>query len=391
MSDLRVQLAILNCLHKARVEEVAEGEEPDDVSGGDIHRAIQQLYPEMTPRHLRAQLDFLAELGLIKMTALSGAGVSPLEATCEIRAPGVAQLKSWRTTAGRSSLLLHLLHTGTQSEVPWANYKLGRIFTSDELLNRLGLEGLEDPGLLKYLEDKGFLEVSWADGGVPLGIAITSFGVDEAERIDSLTLSNQRQSIPSATMPRDRHEGSSPLDPSTVFVVHGRNEVARQRLFSFLRSIHLKPHEFQQWIARAKETSPSITQILDQAFAEAQAFVILLTPDEETRLREELEGGGGSVEHQARPNVLFEAGMAWGKHPNRTIFVEVGRVRPFSDIAGVHTVRLGGAGDQAALNDLCSRLRKAGCPVNTDGSDWLGFSFSDTLPPFPGAGRPHPP
>jgi hypothetical protein len=33
---------------------------------------------------------------------------------------------------------------------------------------------------------------------------------------------------------------------------------------------------------------------------------------------------------QARPNVLFEAGMTFGKHADRTVIVEFGKTRPLA-------------------------------------------------------------
>ncbi len=61
--------------------------------------------------------------------------------------------------------------------------------------------------------------------------------------------------------------------------------------------------------------------------------------------------------------------MAFGSHPDQTILVELGDLRPFSDIAGRHVIRL--TNQPGPLNDLAARLDAAGCPVNRNGTDWM--------------------
>ena len=105
-----------------------------------------------------------------------------------------------------------------------------------------------------------------------------------------------------------------------VFVVHGRDEVVRRAMFEFLRSIGLQPLEWNQAISATKNPVPYIGEVLDAAFAEAQAVLVLLTPDDEARLKEPyIEPTDLDYERnltgQARPNVLFEAGMAMGRAP----------------------------------------------------------------------------
>lgn len=174
-----------------------------------------------------------------------------------------------------------------------------------------------------------------------------------------------------------------------VFVVHGRNEPARDAMFSFLRSIGLQPIEWDQAIAATGQGSPFIGHVLDVAFDQGQAVVVLLTPDDIAYLRDEYAHGDSDPETspagQARPNVLFEAGMAMGRHPDRTILVELGSLRPFSDVAGRHAVRLSNTPE--ARKSLAERLRTAGCEVDTSGSSW--FKEGDfTPPPPPGGGIP---
>ena len=76
------------------------------------------------------------------------------------------------------------------------------------------------------------------------------------------------------------HETGSNRDDRRrrVFVVHGRNEPARDAMFSFLRSIGLQPIEWSQAVAATGEASPYIGVVLDSAFDAAQAVVVLMTP-----------------------------------------------------------------------------------------------------------------
>ena len=162
-------------------------------------------------------------------------------------------------------------------------------------------------------------------------------------------------------------------DARDVFVVHGRNEKARVALFEFLRSIGLYPVEWSEAIQDTGKASPYIGDILNAAFSRAHAVVVLLTPDDEARLREPWRGKNESpheveLSGQARPNVLFEAGMAMGRDEDRTVLVEIDHTRPFSDIAGRHMVRLDNTSQRR--QELANRLKAAGCPVNLNGTDW---------------------
>lgn len=162
-------------------------------------------------------------------------------------------------------------------------------------------------------------------------------------------------------------------DSRRVFVVHGRNEKLRRAMFIFLRSIGLEPIEWTEAIKWTESGSPHVDEILNVAFNRAQAIVVLMTPDDEARLRLEFQSGDDPLHEkcltsQARPNVIFEAGMALGRDPDRTVLVEIGQLRPFSDIAGRYTVRLDNS--VAKRQDLAMRLETAGCPVNLNGTDW---------------------
>lgn len=186
----------------------------------------------------------------------------------------------------------------------------------------------------------------------------------------------------------DSMSSTSGPDVKTVFVVHGRNRDARRAMFQFLRSLDLNPLEWSHALELTGEGAPYIGQVLDQAFDAAQAVVVLLTPDDIAYLRPEY-GAPDDPERepkgQARPNVLFEAGMAFGRNPRRTILVELGDLRPFSDVAGRHVVRMDNSPEKRM--ELARRLGTAGCKVDTSGTDWM--SEGDLRPPAPpGGGLP---
>jgi predicted nucleotide-binding protein len=233
---------------------------------------------------------------------------------------------------------------------------------------------------------------------------------DEEEEYDTLALIQQETAV-SIGVPRaalrlaalqwlktkspqrqlPRPEGSnmakkqtdSGVDTRKVFVVHGRNNAAREAVFTFLRAIGLRPLEWSEIVQATGKASPYIGEVLETGFSIAQAVVVLMTPDDEARLREQYRG---SVEPphetdltpQPRPNVLLEAGMALGLFPDRTVIVELGQLRPVSDIGGRHVVRMNDTAERR--HELAQRLQTAGCEVNLSGTDWYkAGTFSECV------------
>jgi len=161
---------------------------------------------------------------------------------------------------------------------------------------------------------------------------------------------------------------------TTVFVIHGRDRKASDAVFTFLRSLGLRPLEWVQAVRLTRKGSPYVGEVLDVAFQKAAAIIVLLTPDDEARLKKEFfTADEPSYEKvltgQARPNVLFEAGMAFGKDPNSTILVQLGLTRPFSDIGGRHVLNLSNSPE--SRQEFAAKLTSAGCAVDNSGSDWL--------------------
>lgn len=171
---------------------------------------------------------------------------------------------------------------------------------------------------------------------------------------------------------------------NSVFVVHGRDSKLNDAMYGFLRAIGLKPKEFSQVLKAAKGPNPNVGEAIYNGMEKAHGVVVLFSPDEEAKLKprhatdkdkkyrlHELDG-------QARPNVIFEAGLALGAHAQKTILVQVGDTRDISDLAGKHIMHL--SNDPATRVEFADRLKtKLGFKVEIDGKIWLSatsFDFS---------------
>jgi predicted nucleotide-binding protein len=159
-----------------------------------------------------------------------------------------------------------------------------------------------------------------------------------------------------------------------VFVVYGRDAQAKREIFRFLHAIGLKPMDFSEAIDATGKASPYIGEVLEVAFTQAQAVLVVMTPDDEARLREPFQMSDdetfeSQLTGQPRPNVIFEAGMALGLFPERTLLVELGKIRPISDFSGRHVIKL--KNSPQARQQLARRLEKAGCDVDLGGDTWL--------------------
>jgi predicted nucleotide-binding protein len=163
---------------------------------------------------------------------------------------------------------------------------------------------------------------------------------------------------------------------NSVFVVHGRDEGLRKSMYDFLRALSLNPLEWNKAVLQTREggANPHIDDIIDTAMAKVQAVVAIFSPDDLAILRPCFVARGeaateGKLKGQPRTNVIFEAGLALGRHPEKTLLVQVGTVKSFSDIAGKHIVRL--SNDASKRTDVANRLKKIGCNVDQTGTDWL--------------------
>ena len=230
------------------------------------------------------------------------------------------------------------------------------------------------------------------DTGLERDVAALKLGAQHGVNLTKYSSAEQRAELrgqtrdrgdptdgPSIPLPQPKRRSTKPTKKAkkskgnTIFVVHGRDEALRKSMFDFLRSLNLHPLEWNHAIDAANEGNPNVGDMLNIVMEKAEAIVVLFTPDDQAQLKDQFVKSGersseGKLQAQARPNVLFEAGLALGAHPTKTIMVEVGKVKPFSDIGGKHMLKLSDSAQ--SRNSFINRLGRI-CAVDRIGNDWM--------------------
>lgn len=169
------------------------------------------------------------------------------------------------------------------------------------------------------------------------------------------------------------------MDRKKVLVISGKNEKTKGAMFRFLRKIGLHPFELKNRARRSSYPYEGIQAV----FKDACAVLVLLTGDDEAKLRERYDPKKDSEDErllypQLRANVLFEAGMAFAQRPNNTILVKLGNLRLCSDLRGRSCIELNNTREKRC--ELITTLRSVGCIIDLSNNDWVDAGdFSEDL------------
>ena len=106
-----------------------------------------------------------------------------------------------------------------------------------------------------------------------------------------------------ASQSSDNHK-SEQITTKEVFVVHGRDEGACEKIARFLERLELKPVVLHEQPNEGRTIIEKFEDYTDVRFA-----VVLLTPDDIGKLQD----GAGEFRPRARQNVIFEFGYFIGK------------------------------------------------------------------------------
>lgn len=159
-----------------------------------------------------------------------------------------------------------------------------------------------------------------------------------------------------------------------VFVVHGRMLGVRDAMFEFLESAGLTPMPWEEMVGSTVNMSPSNLEVVKAGAKRADAFLVIITPDDIGRMNPAITPSAAE-EHernytpQPRLNVVFETGLAMGIMREKTVVVEFGRTRPFSDLE-VNAIRINRENEIKMREAILDRLSNQGLSVSKVGSRW---------------------
>jgi predicted nucleotide-binding protein len=144
-------------------------------------------------------------------------------------------------------------------------------------------------------------------------------------------------------------------DTRQVFLVHGHDEAAREKVARYLEKLELKPIILHEQANKGRTIIEKFTDYADVAYA-----VVLLTADD-------IGGPKGTNTKQlvvrARPNVLFELGYFIGKlGRDRVCALHETGVEILSDYSGVIYVTLDA--NNAWRLHLAREMKAAGLPID---------------------------
>ena len=173
-------------------------------------------------------------------------------------------------------------------------------------------------------------------------------------------------------------------------MIAGSNTQALAAMLELLRAMGVKAIGWSDAVEAAKPESTTAA-VVDAGTSATDATIVMFTGDDEVRLRREFRHGGASsgdatFRVQARPNVLFEAGMAYMKAPHNTLFVVCGQQKIHDEVAGGNRIDI--HDDPNWRQVLATRLRDSGVNVGDDSKAWrTAGDFSSAIPVYEGTPR----
>ena len=139
-----------------------------------------------------------------------------------------------------------------------------------------------------------------------------------------------------------------------VFIVHGRDEAAKEGVARYLAQLNLTPVILHEQPSGGKTVIEKF-----ESHADVDFTVVLLTPDDTGGLSD----GSGNLKPRARQNVIFELGFFLGRlERGRVVALHKGDVELPSDYDGVVFIKMDDAAAWKMV--LAKEMKNAGMKVD---------------------------
>lgn len=154
---------------------------------------------------------------------------------------------------------------------------------------------------------------------------------------------------------------ADPGDGSVVFIVHGREHGIKEAVARFVEQLGLKAIVLHEVANRSR----TVIEKLEQEAERAVFAVVVMTPDDEGRLRE--VDGDGKLSRRVRENVMFELGYFIGRlgRSNVAALLVDSTPRP-TDLDGVTYIPVASIQDSGWRADLQREIEAAGLPMRSE-------------------------
>ncbi|MEV6304641.1 TIR domain-containing protein [Actinoplanes sp. NPDC051861] len=243
-------------------------------------------------------------------------------------------------------------------------------------IERIRISVSKEPGdvILLRLQQENASSRAMVIGGPSMPWRVAAKAEDVTDQFITGPPGSSENAHAATRMDTEIHTPLGPGDRRSLFLVAGRDGSAISGVLTFVRALGIRVVEWDHAVARTGVPNPYVGDVILTGMRMADAILVLLTPDDMVVLRDDLvRDDDGETERcllgQARPNVFYEAGMADILGRERTVIVEVGKIKPFSDVAGRHVVKFDGS--PTKRKTLAERLKIAGLEPDMSGSDWL--------------------
>ena len=142
--------------------------------------------------------------------------------------------------------------------------------------------------------------------------------------------------------------------------------MGKRRRFFFFESLKSRSIEWSQAISLTGKSAPSTIEVVKAGIEAAQCVVVIFTGDDLAKLKPSF--GNEAVMPQPRPNVLFEAGWAFGiAGQEKTILLAFEDFRKISDLDGVTYVAIDNSAPRR--KEFIERLKSAGVKLDDSITD----------------------